>query len=205
MRPLQPSTAILFRKSRDKSLSNHLAHALRSYPEELPSRSVDRVCHTLGPKPKLSLYFQTTFPTAMAHTPSRLWPLEPHRRSVPGLSKETVPIPLATTLPIKRKLQDPRGHPNSVRLPWTHRGNLTQAVQLPPLRHTDGCPQGQKIEPDRPLGPHLNPHFGFQASLLRGMVSNTSIWGFPVAPIRTPLVSTWESCSWVLCPTLWLR
>ena len=113
MRPPLHSTAILDTKSRDKSLSNRLTLALISHPEELPSGPIDRACHTLGPKLKACLCFQTSVPTALANTPSRQGPLEPHRPIVPALLKETGPIPLVTTLQIRRNLQGPRGDPNS--------------------------------------------------------------------------------------------
>ena len=64
------------------------------------------------PQPKPGMCFQTSVPTALAHTPSALGPLEPHRTTVPALSKETLPIPLPTTLQIRRNRPDPRGHPN---------------------------------------------------------------------------------------------
>ena len=60
------------------------------------------------------------------------------------------------------------------------------------------------MEPDSLLGLHLNPLVGFQASLLRGLDSNTSKWRFPEAPIRTPLISTGETYSLELCPILQL-
>ena len=86
--------------------------------------------------------------------------------------------------------------------PWTNRDILTQAEQLPPCRHVDRCLQTQNIEADRPLGPNLNSSFGFQVSLLRGLGSKTSIWGFPEAPNRTPLMGTWEASFWEQCQTL---
>ena len=86
---------------------------------------------------------------------------------------------------------------------WTNRGIMTQAEQLlPPCRHTDRYPQRQKIEPDRPLGPIMNSCFGVQVSLLRGLGSKTSIRGFPEAPDRRPLISTWEASLLELCQAL---
>ena len=113
----EPFHSPLDTKSRDRSLKKGRTLALHSNPEQLPSRSVDGACHTLGPKPEPSLCFQTAGPAALSHTPSTLGPLEPQRRTVPALFKETLPIPLATNLQIRRMLQDPRGHPNSVGCP----------------------------------------------------------------------------------------
>ena len=105
------STALLDTKSRDRSLKKGRTLALHSNPEQLPSRSVDGACHTLGPKPEPSLCFQTSGPAALTHTPSTLGPLESQRRTVPALSKETLPIPLATNLQIRRMLQIPEAIP----------------------------------------------------------------------------------------------
>ena len=133
MRPPLHSTAILDTKSRHKSLSNSLTLALISHPEELPSGSIDRACHTLGPKPKVCLCFQTSVPTALANTPSRQGPLEPHRPTVPAPLKETGPIPLVTTLQIRRNLQGPEGIliAESTLYKYVH---LTQPEQLPPIQ-----------------------------------------------------------------------
>ena len=81
-----------------------------------PSRAVHQACHTLGATLKLSLCFQTSVPTAWTHTTSRRGPLEPQRKIVPALSKESVPNPLTTTLEVREKLQAPEainsgGHP----------------------------------------------------------------------------------------------
>ena len=136
--------AIFDTKSRDIILRYHFPLARLSYAEELPSGSVDQACHTLGLKPKPNFCFPISVPTAMAHTPFRLGLLEPHHRMVPGLSKETVPIPLATTLQIRRKFQGPRGHP-IVEDALDTQGILTQDEQLFPLRLTERCPQRQEL------------------------------------------------------------
>ena len=52
----------------DRSLQKGRTLALHSNPEKPPSRSVDGACHTLGPKPKPSLCFQTSGPAALTHT-----------------------------------------------------------------------------------------------------------------------------------------
>ena len=87
---------------------------------------------------------------------------------------------------------------------WTKRLFLIQPEELALLRLTDRCPQRQKIEPDRHLGPNLNTSLGLQASVLRGLFSNTSIWAFPEEQNTTPLLSRWEPCYSELCQNLWI-
>ena len=63
------------------------------------------------PLPEPSLLFQTSVPTALANTASRLGPLEPYHRTMPALSWETLSIPLATHLQNMRNLKAPEDIP----------------------------------------------------------------------------------------------
>ena len=62
----------------------------------------------------------------------------------------------------------------------------TQAGQKPPCRYRDRVAQRQKIEKNSPLGSNQYPSFGVQKSPFGGLALNTSIWGSPEAPERTP-------------------
>ena len=119
---------------------------------------------------------------------------------MPALSWKLFPFLWPHTSRIRETSRPPRTS-HYCKPPWTHRGILMQAVQLHPRRHAHRCPQSQKVEPDRPLGPNLNSCFGFQVSLLRGFGSRNSIWGFSEALNRTPLFSTWKASLLELCQT----
>ena len=79
----------------NSSLSQRLILALTSDAGNLDSATQEWTHHALSPKQNISLCFQTSVLTLLAHKPSRLGILEPPRSTMPAHQKEKLPYGVA--------------------------------------------------------------------------------------------------------------